>query len=267
MANKADRQYFENFTAAADYTCQASRYLVECLNNFDLDNIKAMLETMHEFEHKGDDKHHEMSGMLAKAFVTPVDREDLAMISQSIDEVLDKLEEVLQRFYVDQIRVIIPDAITFASKLQNCCELLKGIMEEFINFKKPVVTYYSMNQIKEKTGITPSITTLFEDQDGNLWFNQNRYGLCLWNMQTDTLTLYQEIPSIKNLPGLSPINCISGFRSLPGEVWVGSGLNQCIYVLGKKDNNIVLLYTIDLSNVSASPCGAPIFFFEDFSTF
>ena len=134
MANKADRQYFENFTAAADYTCQASRYLVECLNNFDLDNIKAMLETMHEFEHKGDDKHHEMSGMLAKAFVTPVDREDLAMISQSIDEVLDKLEEVLQRFYVDQIRVIIPDAITFASKLQNCCELLKGIMEEFINF-------------------------------------------------------------------------------------------------------------------------------------
>ena len=62
---------------------------------------------MHEFEHKGDDKHHEMSSMLAKAFVTPVDREDLAMISQSIDEVLDKLEEVLQRFYVDQIRVII----------------------------------------------------------------------------------------------------------------------------------------------------------------
>ena len=85
MANKADRQYFENFTAAADYTCQASRYLVECLNNFDLDNIKAMLETMHEFEHKGDDKHHEMSGMLAKAFVTPVDREDLAMISQSME--------------------------------------------------------------------------------------------------------------------------------------------------------------------------------------
>ena len=60
MANKADRQYFENFIEASDYTCQASKYLVECLNNFNLDNIKAMLDTMHEFEHQGDDKHHEM---------------------------------------------------------------------------------------------------------------------------------------------------------------------------------------------------------------
>ena len=45
MANKADRQYFENFIEASDYTCQASKYLVECLNNFNLDNIKAMLDT------------------------------------------------------------------------------------------------------------------------------------------------------------------------------------------------------------------------------
>ena len=50
MANKADRQYFENFIEASDYTCQASKYLVECLNNFNLDNIKAMLDTMHELD-------------------------------------------------------------------------------------------------------------------------------------------------------------------------------------------------------------------------
>ena len=116
-----------------------------------------MLDTMHEFEHQGDDKHHEMSAMLAKAFVTPVDREDLAMISQSIDEVLDKLEEVLQRFYVDQIQRNHSGRhhLCLQSSM-NCCELLKGIMEEFINFKKPAKLHemvIKLNQIEEECDV------------------------------------------------------------------------------------------------------------------
>lgn len=145
--------YFENFIRAAETTCKASNYLVECLTSFDPANIEQMLQTMHEFEHEGDGVHHEMSSALAKAFVTPVDREDLAMISQNIDEVADKLEEVLQRFYVDQIKLIIPEAITFAQKLVRCCELLKGIMQEFINFKKPAKLHelvIQLNQMEEE---------------------------------------------------------------------------------------------------------------------
>lgn len=156
MGKKADSIYFENFVKASAAACKASDYLVECLTNFDLTNIKTMLDKMHNFEHEGDDIHHEMSGMLARAFVTPVDREDLAMISQSIDEVIDKLEEVLQRFYVDQIHTIIPDAITFAQKLVGCTGLLKDIMAEFSNFKKPAKLHemvIQLNQLEEECDV------------------------------------------------------------------------------------------------------------------
>ena len=71
MANKADRQYFENFTAAADYTCQASRYLVECLNTLTWTISRPCWKPCMNSSTRGDDKHHEMSSMLAKAFVTP----------------------------------------------------------------------------------------------------------------------------------------------------------------------------------------------------
>ena len=109
MASKADRFYFENFIGAANCCCQAANYLAECLKNYEYNNIEHMLDKMHRFEHDADTKKHEMTEALAKAFVTPIDREDLAVISQNIDEVADCIEEVLQRFYVDQIKVVTPE--------------------------------------------------------------------------------------------------------------------------------------------------------------
>lgn len=137
MASKADRFYFENFAQAADAACKAANYLVECLSNYDAASLRTMLETMHSYEHAGDEKKHEMSAALAKAFVTPVDREDLALISQNIDEVTDCIEEILQQFYMDHIAVVTPEAIAFAKKLVECCDLMKAMLCEFSNFKKP----------------------------------------------------------------------------------------------------------------------------------
>ena len=84
-----------------------------------------------------DGKKHEMSAALAKAFVTPIDREDLALISHDIDDVTDNIEEVLQRFYMNHVEVVPPMAMDFAEKIADCCTLLHRIMEEFNNFKKP----------------------------------------------------------------------------------------------------------------------------------
>lgn len=138
---KADRFYFENFVQAADYSCKAANYLKDSITNYDPSNIQAMLKQMHEYEHAGDTKKHEMTAALAKAFVTPVDREDLALISQNLDEVTDRIEEVLERFYVDQITTVTPEALVFADKLVECCSLLQKVLVEFVNFKKPATLH------------------------------------------------------------------------------------------------------------------------------
>ena len=83
---------------------------------------------MHEYENRADIKKHEMNEALAKAFVTPVDREDLDMMSQQLDNVLDLLEEVLQKLYIYDIKTIQPSAIEYAKNLVNGCDLLCSIM-------------------------------------------------------------------------------------------------------------------------------------------
>lgn len=133
---KGDKFYFENFAASTALSKKAASYLVECLENYDPKNIRPMLARMHEIEHSADVKKHEINEALAKAFVTPVDREDLDMLSHQLDDVTDKIEEVLQKFFIYNIQAINPAAILFAKQIVQACELLCTLMGEFENFKK-----------------------------------------------------------------------------------------------------------------------------------
>ena len=133
---KGDKFYFDNFVASTALSREAAAYLVSCLETYDPKNIERMLEQMHEIEHRADVKKHEMNKALAKAFVTPVDREDLDMLSHQLDDVTDKIEEVLQMFYINNIQTIQPAAVEFAKKIVRSCDLLCALMEEFENFKR-----------------------------------------------------------------------------------------------------------------------------------
>lgn len=133
---KGDKFYFENFAASAALSKEAAVFLVNCLENYDPNKIQQMLEQMHEIEHRADVKKHEMNEALAKAFVTPVDREDLDMLSHQVDDVTDTIEEIMQKFYIYNIQTIVPSAVVFAKNIVRSCELLCALMEEFENFKR-----------------------------------------------------------------------------------------------------------------------------------
>lgn len=132
---KGDKFYFKNLAESTAFSKDAATYLLGCLENYEPENIENMLKKMHEIEHKADIKKHEMSAALAKAFVTPIDREDLDMLSRQLDDVTDEIEEVLQKFFVNNIRKVEPAAVEFAQKIVHSCSLLCDLMVEFETFK------------------------------------------------------------------------------------------------------------------------------------
>ncbi len=133
---KSDKFYFKNFKECASLSLKAANYLVECLQNYNNEKLPKMLEEMHQIEHEADTKKHAMHDMLIRAFVTPVDREDLDMLSHQIDDVTDTIEEVLQKFYIYDIKEIPSDAVSFSQSIVKACELICKITNEFENFKK-----------------------------------------------------------------------------------------------------------------------------------
>ena len=136
MANKKQERYYEMFVEMSEFSCQAARLLYEILENFETEKMSGYMEKMHNLEHGGDVLRHELTKLLAKEFITPIEREDIMAMSESIDTVTDKIEDVLQKMYMYNVKTIRQDAVETAKILIEITDSVKAALEEFHNFKK-----------------------------------------------------------------------------------------------------------------------------------
>lgn len=136
MAKKSDSFYFGNFYACADCAYQAAHLLERVMRDFDPLLIREKLDDMHKVEHAADEKKHEVLDALVKAFITPIEREDIILLSQSIDEITDKIEDVMLRLYCNNVQTIRPDAIEMGAVLIHCCEEVRKLIDEFADFRR-----------------------------------------------------------------------------------------------------------------------------------
>jgi uncharacterized protein Yka (UPF0111/DUF47 family) len=57
---------------------------------------ESVRERIQELEHKGDELFHGLEEALARTFVTPIDREDLQMLSSELDDILDLINGAIR---------------------------------------------------------------------------------------------------------------------------------------------------------------------------
>ena len=136
MSKKQDAFYFQNFMECADHSRQAVKLLKEIMIHFDLESLQVRIDEMHKIEHEADLKKHELLNTLAKAFITPIEQEDIMQISQNLDDLTDKIEDVLIRIYYNHITEIRSDALGLVDILIRCCEEVCNLMREFPEFKR-----------------------------------------------------------------------------------------------------------------------------------
>ena len=133
---KKDYDYFQAFTQAVEYSCQAAEILKNTLTYFDTDKLNDRLKDVHGVEHAADLGKHEMMSELARAFITPIEREDILELMQELDDVTDDIEDVLIRTYIFHILSIREDALRFADIISRCCGEMLKMMKEFRDFRK-----------------------------------------------------------------------------------------------------------------------------------
>lgn len=136
MSKKTDDFYFDNFVASAEISCEAAQMMRDTLANFTPEGLLEKRVQIHEIEHRGDGKKHELTDVLVKAFITPIERDDILKLSQTIDDVTDSIEDIIIHMYINDVKEIRPDSLAFADIIIRCCEAMRDILKELRNFKK-----------------------------------------------------------------------------------------------------------------------------------
>lgn len=169
MGKKRDREYFESFVKIASLACDAAEYLNESLENFSQDELKERLVKMHEIEHKGDTKRHEIMNLLSKEFITPIEREDIASLLEELDNVIDKIEDVLLRLYMFNIKEIREDAKKMSKVILKCTNSVKECLSEFTHFRKSKILIdkiVEVNRLEEEADVIyqTAVRNLFTEE-------------------------------------------------------------------------------------------------------
>lgn len=136
MAMKSDFDYFKMFTRAAEYSEQAAALLREVMTDFNPEALSEKMKEIHAVEHAADQAKHDMNRALARAFITPIEREDIMLLSQQLDDVTDDIEDVVLRMYMFNVLSVREEALEFASLIYKCCEAMRDMLREFPHFRK-----------------------------------------------------------------------------------------------------------------------------------
>ncbi|MGI6722251.1 MAG: DUF47 domain-containing protein, partial [Anaerovoracaceae bacterium] len=79
---------------------------------------------------------HKILQTLHGSFVTPFDREDIYSITREMDDIVDCMEEVSNRFIVFDIREIKPEAVTMADMVVQAIRELHHLFRHLPELKK-----------------------------------------------------------------------------------------------------------------------------------
>ena len=132
-----EKQFFSLFEAATSNLVDISQALKEMVYSWD--QIDTRAKTIADLEHKGDSLTHEIIALLHRTFVTPFDREDIAMLAQSLDDVADLVHSAADD--MNLYRIIEPT--------QQSKELADIILQETTELQKAVPLLRRHSELKE----------------------------------------------------------------------------------------------------------------------
>lgn len=113
----AEVKFYDWFEKASANLLEGARVLQDLLEHYD--DVENKVAQITEIEHKGDFIVHEVTELLPRSLITPIDHEDIQRLIASIDDALDSIEDTAVRLVIYRVERVKEPARKLAALITN----------------------------------------------------------------------------------------------------------------------------------------------------
>ncbi len=180
---KKNNFFYESFIKLIDYAIEAMNVLTKGLSNFNNCNLLELKNEVHKIEHEADCLKHEFEEKLAKEFITPIDREDIFVLYDNIDDLIDSIDEVSYKLY---LRNYLELPSNIGIMIDKSFEAINSVKEIFLNFQ----------DLDNKSIMDPLINKVITiEEEVDQIYEENVHELYLESKDYDKIRLFEKVYS------------------------------------------------------------------------
>ncbi len=131
-----ENKFFDLFEESAANTEKAAGALKELMDDWQF--VDSRVAEITELEHYGDNITHQVISLLHRTFITPFDREDIALLAHTLDDIIDFIHAAADAMFIYKIK----------NPTERAKQLADIIINAVIEVKKAVSALRKRSQVK-----------------------------------------------------------------------------------------------------------------------
>ena len=138
-----DEHFFVMFGQLAKRLTASAHLLIDLFTT--PDEIDDLVARIKDVEHEADKLTREIIRRINTSFITPIDREDIHLLTSRLDNVVDLVDGVARRAQMFHILEMRPEAKELAKVLERACVAIEVAV---VNLKKQAIVEERTNEVK-----------------------------------------------------------------------------------------------------------------------
>jgi len=143
-----EQKFFDLFEQSTQNIVKSARALKEMIDSWQF--LDSRMAEITELEHDGDTITHQIISLLHRTFVTPFDREDIALLAHTMDDVIDFIHSTADAMFIYKI----------PAPTQRAKELSDVIVQAAMELEKAVACLRNKSQFKKMLEMCVEINRL-----------------------------------------------------------------------------------------------------------